>query len=475
MSYTSNFNLNWRVSYLESEIAKIAPIPIGGYNLANVLTIGNSAGANDIDVNNNDILQVNNIDLQTINGSAYPPAPAPTPDLSAVLTAGNTANNSILLDDTLGRTSTLDFSSLIFTDPAYNVTIDATIPSLKLINNGLTLETNITNTQIQIIDNDPALPDPVFTRINKDGMKVKQGSGQELETNITNQQVEVRFNNEIISSLTPSSLTFTDTTGALFQSVLDKEQLEITNGNSGEIYTLGLNGNDLVIASGNDRLLLNSGTAESYWGDVFNAGTNANIALNLGGASRCDIDIRSGEFNVGDLNSSNNGTKIILNDTTPVISMLSSEIGIDSGAGITKIGDVQGSNSGTLIDLNDTNQTIILVAGTGVKLSLSTIQYPANYSISGGTLSNTSRYSNTINGTGQVLTLPVVSGTNVGTQYLITNTNASALTVNGSGGQFIYSSTGTGSSLSRSLIQGHSHIFTAIYTTGVSTFGWSMV
>ena len=43
MSYTSNFNLNQRVSYLESEINKIAPIPVGGYNLANVLTAGNTA------------------------------------------------------------------------------------------------------------------------------------------------------------------------------------------------------------------------------------------------------------------------------------------------------------------------------------------------------------------------------------------------------------------------------------------------
>jgi hypothetical protein len=61
MSYTSNFNLNQRVSYLESEIGKIAPIPPGGFNLDNVLTIGNNAGANDIDLNNNDLLNVDKI------------------------------------------------------------------------------------------------------------------------------------------------------------------------------------------------------------------------------------------------------------------------------------------------------------------------------------------------------------------------------------------------------------------------------
>ena len=90
MSYTSNYNLNQRVSYLESEINKIAPIPPGGYTLANVLNIGNSAGATDIDMNNQDILQVNNIDLSTINGGAYPPV-VPAPDLDAVLTVGNSA------------------------------------------------------------------------------------------------------------------------------------------------------------------------------------------------------------------------------------------------------------------------------------------------------------------------------------------------------------------------------------------------
>lgn len=41
-------------------------------SFADVLTINNSAGANDIDVNNNDVLNVGNIDVSTINGSSYP-------------------------------------------------------------------------------------------------------------------------------------------------------------------------------------------------------------------------------------------------------------------------------------------------------------------------------------------------------------------------------------------------------------------
>ena len=47
----------------------------------------------EIDMSGNDILQVNNIDLVTINGSAYPPVVG-ADTLSAVLTAGNNAGSS---------------------------------------------------------------------------------------------------------------------------------------------------------------------------------------------------------------------------------------------------------------------------------------------------------------------------------------------------------------------------------------------
>jgi hypothetical protein len=71
MSYTSNYNLNQRISYLESIVQQIIPVlPI---DLANVLLQGNSAGASDIDLNNQDILQVDNLDVVTINNAVYPP------------------------------------------------------------------------------------------------------------------------------------------------------------------------------------------------------------------------------------------------------------------------------------------------------------------------------------------------------------------------------------------------------------------
>jgi hypothetical protein len=69
-------------------------------NLAVVLGNGNSAGTFDIDMNNNDILQVDNIDLVTINGSAYPPV-AVVPTLQEVLSAGNQTDQTIQLFDSI--------------------------------------------------------------------------------------------------------------------------------------------------------------------------------------------------------------------------------------------------------------------------------------------------------------------------------------------------------------------------------------
>jgi hypothetical protein len=436
--------------------------------------------------------------------------------------------NILVLDDTLECND----DNLAKTRTAVLSAPPSVPPTLVLTDITNAKVASVSTTQIQVIDNDPAYLNPPTTTITTTSINVTAGIN-ELDTTITNQSIQVRFNGDLYSNLVPSNISFLDNTATGVSSSLTASTLQLTessgnldanltnsaltffNGNSGNTYSLGINGSDLVIDAGGDRLLLNSNVAESYWGDYI-AGTNANIALNIAGACRADIDIRAGEFNVGDLNSAgnntkivindtnpsialqttggsievdsgagittigdvqgvNNGTKIIVDDNIPIISLLSSDIEVDSGTGITKIGDVQGSNNGTKIELNDTNQTILLISGTGVKLSLSTIIYAVSYFTTNQTFNNTSRYSNTFNGASLVATLPVVSGTNVGTQYLITNTNASALSVAASGGQLIYSSTGTAINPSKNLIVGHSHIFTAIYTTSGSTFGWSMV
>ena len=121
------------------------------------------------------------------------------------------------------------------------------------------------------------------------------------------------------------------------------------------------------------------------------------------------------------------------------------------------------------------NGIIMGSSGTGVQLNANHIQYPATFNNASASISTTSNAVQTFNGSGLTATLFTVSATNVGTQFTITNTNATNLTVTASGGQLIWSSTGLASATSRTLAQGHSHIFTAILTTGASTFGWSMV
>lgn len=112
--------------------------------------------------------------------------------------------------------------------------------------------------------------------------------------------------------------------------------------------------------------------------------------------------------------------------------------------------------------------------GTGVNINLNHIKYPASYNDISANISTTSNAVQTFNGSNLTATLFVVSATNVGTQFTITNTNASNLTVIGNGTQLIYSTIAPASATSRTLATGHSQIFTAIRTTA-TLFGWSMV
>jgi hypothetical protein len=97
----SYFALN---SKYQSLLALIDSIINGGgggvptsSTLAQVLLNGNSAGVSDIDVSNNNILNCNDLQTITINGN---PIPSGSPNtLAQVLTAGNTATNNIILDN----------------------------------------------------------------------------------------------------------------------------------------------------------------------------------------------------------------------------------------------------------------------------------------------------------------------------------------------------------------------------------------
>ena len=93
MSYSSNWALNQRVSWLEWVVNQLTPIPPGGYSLANVLGIGNSAGTNDILMNGQDITGANIVETDTLqltdaNNTI-------TTNLGSLVL---TSNNSIVLD-----------------------------------------------------------------------------------------------------------------------------------------------------------------------------------------------------------------------------------------------------------------------------------------------------------------------------------------------------------------------------------------
>jgi hypothetical protein len=186
------------------------------------------------------------------------------------------------------------------------------------------------------------------------------------------------------------------------------------------------------------------------------------------------------------------------NDWTATLSG-GNNITFTQGDGRFRVGDVGGVGNGMLIDLNYTTGFSVytgdgtgsfqryFIDQTGLQtwqggmsfdnvnnvLSFGKPKFASNYSTSNVTLSVNSPYAQTFNGAGVVATLPVVTSGNVGIQFLITNTNGNPLTVSSQSSQIIYSAGSTATT--RSLATGVGSIFAAIYTTGVGTFGWTMI
>lgn len=109
----STYYLNQRISNIQAELNQLQASGLPTIsNLGIVLNNGNSAGTKDINMNSQDILAVDNINLVTINGAAYPPVVA-IPNLTQVLTAGNSAAAPLTLviqDNTL-QTSVTTFGT----------------------------------------------------------------------------------------------------------------------------------------------------------------------------------------------------------------------------------------------------------------------------------------------------------------------------------------------------------------------------
>ena len=126
MSGISNYTLNQKINAI---LGKTSGLP-SVINLDTTLTTGNNAGANDIDMNNQDILNVNNIDLTTINGGAYPPSGVLYPYLnvaflfSVASTYQTFTINRIVPNLTLGNppnTTTSSRGTWTLTDTGYIV------------------------------------------------------------------------------------------------------------------------------------------------------------------------------------------------------------------------------------------------------------------------------------------------------------------------------------------------------------------
>jgi hypothetical protein len=130
--------------------------------------------------------------------------------------------------------------------------------------------------------------------------------------------------------------------------------------------------------------------------------------------------------------------------------------------GVGKQASLIANDRSILIDAN-VNQTTI---NTGMKFS--SVAFRTTNALT------VADYAVTYNaGTAITVNLPIaVSALNVGTQFLITNTSASTLTV--ASVQLIWSKVSPASSTTRALAQGASCLFTAIQT-GTTTFGWSMI
>jgi hypothetical protein len=315
----------------------------------------------------------------------------------------------------------------------------------------LDISTNITNTltntQIQIVDDNPIYADPKSTTITSTSISVIAGIS-ELDTQITNQEVKVRLNNDEYSSLTPSAISFINTTGIATGSSLNKNSLNYTDTDTFTIKDP------------------NSFSTLSLFADSGNPGTNT-----------ATLSSETLNFNYGSSANFNNGSSFNVTAPSSInLSAIGGSITLNSGAaGSVYLGDATGNN----VEIN--TNAINTQTSLGIILAKSTIQYPNNVR---GASYNFTDFTDAI----QTFT-PAVSSTltlnlfeiiedRCGRQFIITNTGAGTLTVNSDTSpslQLIYT-TGSAPATTRILASGASHIFTAIKTsTTPDVYGWSMI
>lgn len=217
-------------------------------------------------------------------------------------------------------------------------------------------------------------------------------------------------------------------------------------------------------------------------GDITNAvnGTKIVADANANGITLYSTgfviaDTSQGNFSAGDINAIGNGTNIQIVDSSQLLYLNSGgNIQANSNGGTFSAGDTAGANNLTLIKADDVARVITLDGYNGTVINKGGVQQKTAYKTTAYNPVFGTDYQLTYNGSNLTITLPAVSAGSTGWSFNITNVNATALTVNSSSSQLIYSSTGVASATSRSLATGHSFLFTSIQS-GSSTYAWSMV
>jgi len=193
MSYTSNYNLNIRLSAIEARLAGLLPPPGYTYDLTSVLGVGNSAGTFDIDMNNNDILNCNDLDVVTINGAVYPPVE--TQGLQEVLDINNTAIDQSVILESLG-TGTQIVRSTLEADTTNNSNLE-----LRLVEPGVSVSLVTANSNASV-------PQIGTTFINS-------GSGASAQNSVRSQLNQSQYLSTVTGSGIGATTTINTSTSAV--------------------------------------------------------------------------------------------------------------------------------------------------------------------------------------------------------------------------------------------------------------------
>jgi hypothetical protein len=274
MSYTSQYNLNIRVSGLEGQINNL----ISTNNLTGVLTNGNSAGTNDIDMNGQDILDVNNIDVSTINGSAYPPVVAGD-TLQTVLTAGDTSDLSIILVDDINTPTKQNIIS------ATDITLNdiTTGDNSVLTTQTLTLNQSVsTNSAVLNGNGTFALTD----NGNTCSLKLEPLTGLELYSSV----FPTPYNS--FAGLTNTGLTLLDNVSGDNNSLtaFNLTFNEILNGKTGVFGA----GGAVITESSDSTSLIPTGMTITYASDTMSFGYDSITHFNFANADKMYINSNTG-------------------------------------------------------------------------------------------------------------------------------------------------------------------------------------